>query len=421
MTKHNVAHAVIGAGYGDEGKGLATDALAHHLRAHGERVTVVRSNGGAQAGHGVERPDGTRHVFHHIGAGTLAGARTHLSQFFVAHPMLFLPEAEVLNRLAGPIDVTIDPRALVTTPFDMALNQALEIARGGGRHGSCGLGFGETIERSERGFSLTAADLGTGVELRKQLERIREDWLPARVAELGIDPDVPLLRMMRTSPTILERFLEDALAFHAAVPLRDDADLGKGETILFEGAQGLELDMDLGDFPHVTRSRTGLPNMVEIAREAGLSEIHPLYMTRAYKTRHGAGPLPGEAPLTDHVEIVDLTNIPNDWQGKIRTAPLDLGRLSALITQDLSRVSDCGIDLFPAIGLTCLDQIRHSVPVRTGGSDADWTAGDFLSQVASACGLPLGLASFGPCREQVQIYAPRRAEAEEPQRDFRDF
>jgi len=418
MTKHNVAHAVIGAGYGDEGKGLATDVLAHHLRAHGERVTVVRSNGGAQAGHGVERPDGTRHVFHHIGAGTLAGARTHLSQFFVAHPMLFFPEAEVLNRLAGPIDVTIDPRALVTTPFDMALNQALEIARGGGRHGSCGLGFGETIERSERGFSLTAAELGDEAGLRQHLVGIREDWLPARVAELGIDPDMLLLQMIRTNQGILERFLEDALSFHAAVPLREDATLGRDETILFEGAQGLELDMDLGAFPHVTRSRTGLPNMVEIAREAGIQEVHPLYMTRAYKTRHGAGPLPGEATLNDQVEIVDLTNIPNDWQGTIRTAPLDLDRLSSIIDQDIARASSSGIGILSAIGVTCLDQIKDRLAVRTRKAETRWTADDFLEGVSSACSLSIGLVSLGPCREQARVHVFSGADAAEPSGDF---
>lgn len=418
MTKHSVAHAVIGAGYGDEGKGLATDALAHHLRASGERVTVVRSNGGAQAGHGVERPDGTRHVFHHIGAGTLAGARTHLSQFFVAHPMLFFPEAETLNRLSGPINVTIDPRALVTTPFDMALNQALEIARGGGRHGSCGLGFGESIERSERGFSLTAADLQDEGRTRKHLERIREDWLPARVAELGIDPDMPLLQMIRTNQGILERFMEDALSFHAAVPLREDADLGRDETILFEAAQGLELDMDLGAFPHVTRSRTGLPNMVEIAREAEIGEIHPFYMTRAYKTRHGAGPLPGEVSLASHVEIVDLTNVPNDWQGKIRTAPLDLDRLLGIIGQDIARASASGIAISPEIGLTCLDQIRTSVPVLSGGVEEDWTVAECLSRVASVCGLPLGLASFGPCREQARLHPLSGQEGDAPNGGF---
>ena len=405
MSGKEIAHAVIGAGYGDEGKGLATDALADHLRRAGKPVTVVRSNGGAQAGHGVERPDGTRHVFHHIGAGTLAGARTHLSRFFVAHPMVFFPEAERLSRLAGRLDITIDPRALITTPFDMALNQALETARGGTRHGSCGLGFGETIERSENGFPLTAADLGDARNLADHLAEIAEVWLPRRIEALRIERDSPVLQMVIKTLAIRERFIEDALTFHAAVPLRPDADIGRNEQILFEGAQGLELDMDLGAFPHVTRSRCGITNMIAVAEEAGIEEICPLYMTRAYKTRHGAGPLPHEAEMSAHVDITDLTNVPNAWQGVIRTAPLDTDRLKSLIWRDIARVSGSTVKISPALGISCLDQIRHTAPVKRGATLTSWASADLETHLPEICNLPLGLSSFGPCREQVKVQA----------------
>lgn len=70
--KHDApSYAVIGAGYGEEGKGLLTDALAHSL---GAAAMVIRHNGGAQAGHTVTLPDGRRHVFHHVGSGTRHGA-----------------------------------------------------------------------------------------------------------------------------------------------------------------------------------------------------------------------------------------------------------------------------------------------------------------------------------------------------------
>src|SRR5262245_5537631 len=96
------AHAVIGAGYGDEGKGVLVDALAS---TRSGPTVVVRSNGGAQAGHTVTLPDGRRHVFHHFGAGALAGAATHLSRFFVHHPMLFASEREALIALGARVDV----------------------------------------------------------------------------------------------------------------------------------------------------------------------------------------------------------------------------------------------------------------------------------------------------------------------------
>src|SRR4051812_30640034 len=84
--------AVIGANYGDEGKGLVTDYLAEE----GEGAVVVRFNGGAQAGHTVVTPEGKRHVFHHFGSGTFRKARTHLSRFFISNPALFRPEFEAL-------------------------------------------------------------------------------------------------------------------------------------------------------------------------------------------------------------------------------------------------------------------------------------------------------------------------------------
>lgn len=77
------AIAVIGAGFGDEGKGLMTDYCCQRPKY----TTVVRFNGGAQAGHTVVTPDGRRHVFSHFGSGTLRGAATFLSRFFICNPI----------------------------------------------------------------------------------------------------------------------------------------------------------------------------------------------------------------------------------------------------------------------------------------------------------------------------------------------
>ena len=109
---------------------------------------VVRFNGGAQAGHTVVTPEGRRHVFSHIGSGTFAGAATFLSRFFVSHPLLFLKEWEVLAAQGVRPVVYVDPDSPVTTPYDMMINQIIEQEQGAARHGSCGLGFGETLERN---------------------------------------------------------------------------------------------------------------------------------------------------------------------------------------------------------------------------------------------------------------------------------
>lgn len=408
MTRQ--AYAVIGANWGDEGKGLATDALAAELARGTKDVVVVRSNGGAQAGHGVERPEGGRHVFHHVGSGTFAGAATHLSRFFVAHPMMLGTELEDLARLdATPRAITIDPRAPVTTPWDMAINQALELAREGSRHGSTGLGFGETIERQETGPGLVAADLWAP-DLEGKLAAIRDGWMPRRLAVQGLDPEASPLRDVLTGRLdLLERFGLDCLRFTTAVSLRNDADLGTAGAVLFEGAQGLQLDMDYGVMPHCTRSNTGLNNMLAIAAEAGFTVIDALYVTRAYATRHGAGPLPHETPDAAGVgrigwaEIVDLTNAPNPWQGTIRQAPLDLDLLRKTIERDLALAEGTGVSVRPALGVTCLDQLRGKAEV-VQGSAIQRLAPEMLPlRLSAATGLPLGLLSCGPTRAAVKF------------------
>lgn len=405
------AQAVIGANWGDEGKGLAVDRLAAAQAEAGSETIVVRSNGGAQAGHGVERPEGGRHVFHHVGAGTFTGAATHLSQFFVGHPMVLGTELSDLETLgARPRRITIDPRAPITTPWDMALNQALEIQRAGGRHGSTGLGFGETIERQERGFTLSAADLWSP-GLNAKLDQIRDGWLPVRLAELDIDlATSPLAPILTGKVDLVSRFVEDCAAFRARVDLLDDAQIARTAAVIFEGAQGLQLDMDYGVFPHVTRSYTGLRNMAQIAREAGIEQIAPLYMTRAYATRHGAGPLPHETPGPDGIgridwaEIVDLTNAPNDWQGTIREAPLDGDLLRKTIARDVALGRATGVDIAPAIGVSCLDQIKRNGVLVKDGKPCTFATNALAEAIAETAGLPLGLKSEGPTRASAKIF-----------------
>jgi adenylosuccinate synthase len=409
------AHAIIGANWGDEGKGLAVDAISHRLAVDHDDVVVVRSNGGAQAGHGVQQPDGRRHVFHHIGAGTFAGAATHLSQHFVAHPMVLQNEIQDLTNLnAAPRRVTIDPRAPVTTPWDMAINQALELQRSGAKHGSTGLGFGETLERHENpfpGFRFSAADLWSD-ELNSKIASIMHHWMPARLAELGIDIEAsPLADILSGRTNMKEQFLSDCHAFRNTVSLMDDAELGQSDALVFEGAQGLQLDQDYGAFPHVTRSYTGLRNMLSIAAEAGIEEIAPHYMTRAYATRHGAGPLPHEVldagghGRISWANVVDLTNAPNGWQGTIRHAALDLDLMRDTIARDVNLAEGTGVMIDETIGITCMDQVNGRTLVYQNGALRAIDFDDVVDAIGDAVGLYVVPVSYGPTRDDVMFRA----------------
>ena len=143
--RENQAILIADLGYGDAGKGSIVDYLTRKTGAH----TVVRYNGGAQAAHNVITPEGKHHTFAQFGSGTFVpGTRTHLSRFMMVHPLALLAEERHLQSLG--IDdafprLSIDREALVTTPFQQAANRIKEIARGDGRHGSCGMGVGETM------------------------------------------------------------------------------------------------------------------------------------------------------------------------------------------------------------------------------------------------------------------------------------
>ena len=399
MTKPR-AIAVIGAGWGDEGKGHLVDALA---AVGDEAAVVVRFNGGAQAGHTVRLADERRHVFHHIGAGALAGARTHLSKHFVHHPMLFQTERAAVQALGGCVEVSADPGGAVTTPWDMLVNQAAERARGAGRHGSCGLGFGETIERqAEPAFALTVAELGRP-DLQHRLRALRQSWVPRRLAQLGIEALTPDEAGVLANDDVEAVFLEDCRAFADTVRLAPDAALGEHGRVIFEGAQGLQLDQTIGAFPYVTRSHTGLVNVLNIAREAGLEDVEAVYITRAYATRHGAGPLPGGQDELEAFEVVDPTNMPNPWQGRMRYALLDLDLLGAAIASD-ARISEAGsVKVHTSLFMTCLDQVRDQAPVRGAGAITRLAPDVLAGDVSSRLGMTLLGESWGPERDRVYL------------------
>ncbi len=381
--------AVIGAQFGDEGKGLITDYYSHH------EALVVRYNGGAQAGHTVVLPDGRRHVFAHFGSGSFKAACTLLSRFFVINPVLFREEHEAPTLQGVRRTVYVDPRARVTTPFDMMLNCAAEEARGANRHGSCGVGINETVTRDDAGvdFDLMVNDLISDGLLRARLTRIQQEWVPQRCAQLGMP--VPTDSLL----AVTDRFIEDCHFFLDHVTIVNDASAIKASPeLIFEGAQGLMLDELADGFPHVTRSRTGLPNVIALLRDAGRrhERLDVSYVTRCYTTRHGAGPLTGELSGHPWGWTGPETNVENKHQGQFRYAHLNGPALLHAIVTDLAAVGCHNVDA--TLNVTCLDQCK-------GEFDPEAFARAYI-------GLPLELASYGPTRDDVEVIhkaAARRA------------
>ncbi|CDH44077.1 adenylosuccinate synthetase, partial [Candidatus Contendibacter odensensis] len=395
MPQNSSAQVVIGAQFGDEGKGRMTAAYAAAVGCDG---IVVRFNGGAQAGHTVVTPEGRRHVFSHIGSGTFAGAATFLSRFFVSHPLLFLKEWEVLAAQGVRPVVYVDPDSPVTTPYDMMINQIIEQERGAARHGSCGLGFGETLERNLiSDYALTVGDLADAAALTLRLEAIRRCYAPARLARLGFEAAAAQNRTLLQSDAILKHFVADGRRFLDSVTVMDAKAAISGRSLLFEGAQGLLLDQERGCFPYVTRSHTGLRNVLTLAGEWGLEWIEVTYVTRAYLTRHGAGPLLHELPDKPYPGVSDPTNLPNAYQGSLRFAWLDLDLLQRAIAADLADAAlSPALTVHPRLAITCLDQIGdEKMRYYRSGRYHQTTIASGVAAVATAVGLHEVQLGFG--------------------------
>lgn len=392
------AKVVIGANYGDEGKGLMTDFFA----AQAPGSIVARFNGGCQAGHTVTTPEGHRHVFSHFGSGLLAGADTYLSRHFAVNPALFFKERNLLATALGKHTLYVDQRAPVTTFFDMLLNQAVEAHRGQARHGSCGMGFGETIGRHESAYALSVGDLLDKDGLYEKLVRIRDEYVPARRKALGLPDDGPHNTLF-SSDTLVEAFLQVAADFMAEVVVVPNARAAlQAHPVVLEGAQGLLLDQTNGAFPHVTRSNTGLANALDIAIESGIQALDVTYVTRAYLTRHGAGPLANELPTKPYADIVDLTNQPNTYQGSLRFAYLDHDQLAAAIQHDLQSAKTTPVECWATLAVSCLDQVGEQACFWEAGKLQHGTVGQQLASLASRV-LPLGHLSWGPTRATIEV------------------
>ncbi len=400
MRLEKTAQVVIGAQFGDEGKGRLID---HYAASAGSDSLVIRFNGGAQAGHTVVTPEGRRHVFSHVGSGAFAGAATFLSRFFVANPILFLKELKTLAELGVSPTVLIDPASPATTPYDMMINQIIERERGDGRHGSCGIGFGETLERHLHPvYALTVGELADAA-LADRLAAIRRDYAPARLARLGFGSAYRREAELFQSDAILERYVVDVRRFLGAVTVIDAQAAIQGRQILFEGAQGLLLDQERGFFPYVTRSHTGLRNVLTLAGEWGLERLEVTYATRAYLTRHGAGPLPGELSERPYPEVIDPTNVPNDYQGTLRFAWLDLDLLRRAITADLNDARQCPeISIHPRLAMTCLDQLGDGPAIYCqGGRLRQGGLESLIAAVRQATAMNEVWLGWGPDRDSM--------------------
>lgn len=327
-----LSRIIVGLGYGDEGKGMATCYETQKLLHYGLKPVVVRYNGGPQAAHNV-RIERMGKVCHHthqqIGSGGMLAADTVLSAGMLVDPVSIIPEADALSKeINDPYAIsriTIDMNAPMVLPLHAMINRTLEERRGNNRHGSTGRGIGvarmcENAWKHDAGINgepLIVSLLSKPAALANALAWWN-GWAERRFdIRLGLDASwydeqAQMLNMFyKKLQELRVSFVDDTAEL--VREYMDDSYTG----VVFEGSQGIMLDERYGWFPNVTYGDMTQNNAVEIA------DGRPVItqgIVRTYATRHGFGPFPSESTY----DISEDDNLTGKWQGAFRTGLFDM-------------------------------------------------------------------------------------------------
>lgn len=316
---------VIGANFGDEGKGTAVDYFTYQFYKEYKNTVVVLSNGGSQRGHTVTLPSGERHVFRHFGSGSFLGAYTYLPEYYIVNPMNWAEEQEHFVIKGTPLQsLFINVNCPLTTPFDMIANQMIEESRGDQRHGSCGVGIWETILRN--GITVGEMAAKTDDEKAEYLRFVRDVYFTNRISSKGIKINKTWEPIVYNK-TLIDNYINDFNIMIRNSCFMGDYILDKFDNIIFENGQGLLLDQDIvGYGKNTTPSYTGLRNPSEMINKMKNDvDVEVCYVTRTYMTRHGMGRFDTECSqdLIGSRIKVDETNKTHPFQGDLRYGVLD--------------------------------------------------------------------------------------------------
>lgn len=314
------ASIVIGANYGDEGKGTVVARLAKA----GTNVLNILTNGGSQRGHSILTKDGSI-TFQHFGSGTYHGADNYYSRYYILNPMQFAREYSEL--IVKPTHIYRDRFCRWSTPYDVMANIIDEEQRG--RKASCGMGIWNTIKRYNDGL---------GVSFDEFMEK-PETWIPyldsikAYYERSLVIPDTWFDTWNSNGMEL--HFIRDCKIMNELTSVIELASLDY-DNVIFENGQGLLLSDTGRDTADTTPSDCGICYALLMAKELGIGDITAHYVTRPYLTRHGDGNLANEKHrhLLSFGIAEDRTNRYNERQGEFRYGYLDISSLHKRIVDD---------------------------------------------------------------------------------------
>ena len=354
--------AVIGAQWGDEGKGKIVDLLAERFDV------VVRYQGGHNAGHSVQIGDRS-FVLHLLPSGVVHQGKTCvLGNGMVIDPKAFFEEADRLMSQGikiTPERVKVSSRAHLILPYHRALDHTSEERLGNERVGTTLRGIGPAYEDKAGRRGIRVADALVPEVLRLRIERNLEDANRIIVAYGGQPLDVETI--FEDTSAIVERlapFICDTSHF-----LNQAA--AAGRTILLEGAQATLLDVDHGTYPFVTSSSTTVGGACVGTGLAPHRITGVLGIVRTYTTRVGEGPFPTEM-LEGEEELGQLIRERGREYGASTGRPRRCGWFDAFATRYAAEING-----FTSVALTKLDvldaleQIKVCVGYRLHGKTLD--------------------------------------------------
>jgi len=376
---------VIGAGFGDEGKGMVVD----YLCSQNQRPIVIRFCGGHQAGHTVFR-GGVRHMFSTFGSGTLQGVSTYWSKYCTVDPIAIMNEYYILRAKGVSPILFIDPECPITTPYDMCAN-ILDNKKTG--HGSCQVGVGTTLQREEDHYSFKCGDMQYPKIFRMKLDAIFEYHKKSMVL---IVPEQSYMNDFMGAISFIKNC--------SAIKIQH-APIQEYDSVIWEGSQGLLLDQNIGFFPHVTRANTGTKNVMELLGEQcpkGVETIEYYVVTRAYQTRHGNGPMTNTEFPHNIKDNPYESNKYNERQGEFRRAILDLDLLKYGIERDNVLRNSIGKRLV----ITCLDQVENAYCFTHNDKTINMSTNEtmFVNNICEVLGFDRGLLNRSPVADTMEKF-----------------
>ncbi|HEX3648430.1 MAG TPA: adenylosuccinate synthase [Pseudonocardiaceae bacterium] len=279
------AIVVIGAQWGDEGKGKASDLL-------GGRVQwVVRYQGGNNAGHTVVLPDGQHFALHLLPSGILTpGVTNVIGNGVVVDPGALLDELGTLEERGVDTDgLLISADAHLIMPYHVAIDRVTERYLGKSRIGTTGRGIGPCYQDKVSRIGVRFQDVLDEKIFRQKVEAaldLKNQILVKVYNRRALDPEQVVDAVMSQVEGFADRIADTRLLLNQA--------LERGETVLLEGSQGTMLDVDHGTYPFVTSSN---PTSGGACAGAGIGPgriTSVLGILKAYTTRVGSGPFPTE-------------------------------------------------------------------------------------------------------------------------------